>query len=220
MKSTMVSSLLTCYSVPSHQFRTIQTTTKSATRPATIRTPSIHTNLDAPAPECVGAAVLLEPGGAELEEGLELCAAVEVVVEATTELVVVAVDAAPDVVVSRVVGVVTVVLAELVETVPVSVAVGDPVAVVMSVVIELTAATEAAEADENDETATTAALENAVDAAEDTLWREADSELSGPIGTGTLVTTEPAVEAAEAAEPALEVAASAALVAVFAAAGL
>lgn len=219
MKSTMVSSLLTRYSVPSHQFRAIQTTTKSATRPATIRTPSLHTNLDAPAPECVGAAVLLEPG-AELEEGLELCAAVEVVVEATSELVVVAVDAAPDVVVSRVVGVVTVVLAEPVETAPVSVAVGDPVAVVMSVVIELTAATEAAEADENDETATTAALENALDAAEDTLWREADSELSGPIGTGTLVTTEPAVEAAEAAEPALEVAASAALVAVFAAAGL
>ena len=111
-------------------------------------------------------------------------------------------------------------LAVPVVTVPVPVAVGDPVAVVMSVVEELTAAAEAAEADEADEAATTTAPEDAVDAAEDALWREADSELSGPIGTGTLVTTEPAVEAAEAAEPALEVAASAALVAVFAAAGL
>ena len=213
----MVSSLLTRYSVPPHQFRAVQTTTKSAARPATILTPSLHTNLDAPAPECVGAAVLLELGGAELEDELELCAAVEAVVEATTELVAVAVDAVPDVAVSRVAGVVTVVLAVPVVTVPVPVAVGDPVAVVMSVVIELATA---AEADEADEAATTAAPEDAVDAAEDTLWREADSELSGPIGTGTLVTTEPAVEAAEAAEPALEVAASAALEAVFAAAGL
>ena len=145
--------------------------------------------------------MLLELGAGEL--GDWLCPAVEAVVVAATELVAVAVDTgAPEVVVRRVAGVVTVVL-----TVPVSVE--EPVAVVMSVGTEFVAAP-AAEAAEADEVSMAAGPGDAVSAAAEALWREAERELRGPSGIGMFAGTDSVVGAGEAA----------ALVAVFAATGL
>ena len=176
---------------------------RKAARPASNPTPSLQGTLEAeaPAPECVGAAVLLELGAGELEDWV--CPAIEAVVVAATELVAVAVDTGgPDVVVRRVAGVVTVVL-----IVPVSV--GEPVAVVMSVGTEFVAAP-GAEAAEAAEVSTAAGPDDAVSAAKEALWREAERELRGPSGIGMFAGTDSVIDAGEAA----------AFVAVFAATGL
>lgn len=173
---------------------------RKAARPASNPTPSLQRTLEAeaPAPECVGAAVLLELGAGELEDWL--CPAVEAVVVTATELVAVAVDTGgPDVVVRRVAGVVTVVL-----IVPVSV--GEPVAVVMSVGTEFVAAPAAEAA----EVSTAAGPDDAVSAANEALWREAERELRGPSGIGMFAGTDSVIDAGEAAV----------FVAVFAATGL
>ena len=210
--------LLQIHPVPLAPFQNIQTITISAVIPATVPSQSFQTpHFSAPAPACVGAAVLLELGGAELEDELE-AAAEEDVVEAAAELVDVLVDVPAAEVVVRVVRV--------------PVAVGEPVAVVMSVGTEVVPpfaapAAEAAEADDAAsepmeevalfpaaeaadavEAAPAAAPEDAVDAADSALWTEDDNEFSGPTGTGTFVTT------------ASEVAASSGLVAVLVEPGL